>query len=648
VQVSVEALLAELAASASSERDKGDKFERLIRRWLTIDTQWAARFDRVYMWADWPGRAGRPDHGIDLVAIDRETGDPVAVQCKFYAPEHYVTKPDVDSFLSESGKHPFTGRLIVSSTDRWNSAAEQTIRDQQIPVQRIGLSDLVDSSVDWDQFNFGNVEAMTLRRKKTLRPHQVSALDAVCAGFEAHDRGKLIMACGTGKTFTSLRIAEAQVGAGGTVLFLVPSIALLSQSLKEWSIEAEAPLRTFAVCSDAKVGKDKGGEGEDISVVDLEIPATTDPARLIAQVQGNAEVGKGRMTVVFSTYQSIDVIHQAQSDGLGRFDLIVCDEAHRTTGATLTGQDESAFVKVHDDAYIGGAKRLYMTATPRIYDDASKAKAGESDALLASMDDEGLYGPEFHRLDFGQAVGLGLLSDYRVLILTIQEEAVSRVMQSAFALNKELNLPDAAKIIGCWNGLAKRGGDQDFPTDPEPMKRAVAFCSDIKTSKVFEGEFAQVVGHYQDLIEDATTRVEDGTVVTDDLGLLDTEVQHVDGTMNILVRNSALDWLRSEPPEGHCRILTNARCLAEGVDVPALDAVIFLNPRKSEIDVVRAVGRVMRQALGKKYGYIILPVGIPAGESPSEALKRNDRYQVIWKVLQALRAHDSRFNAMIN
>lgn len=560
---SVGDLLAQLAASATSERDKGDKFERLVRRWLELDPSWAERFSKVFMWADWPGRGNRQDNGIDLVAIEDETGLAWAVQCKFFAADHYVTKGDVDTFLSESGKHPFAGRLIVATTDRWNSAAEQAIGDQQIPVLRIGLTDLLDSPVDWGQFSFSSPDDLHLLPGKTLRPHQVAALEAVRAGFESHDRGKLIMACGTGKTFTSLRIAEDLVGVGRSVLFLVPSIALLSQSLREWSQEALLPLRCFAVCSDAKVGKGKGGEGEDISVVDLEIPATTDPARLIGQVQGNPAAGIDRMTVVFSTYQSIDVINQAQRMGLSHFDLIICDEAHRTTGATLTGQDESAFVRVHDDDYIGGAKRLYMTATPRIYDDASKAKAKdrEQDVLLASMDDESLFGPEFHRLDFGQAVGMGLLSDYRVLILTVPENAVSKVMQPAFAVESELNLPNAARIIGCWNGLAKRGGPDDFPTDPEPMKRAVAFSGDIKASKQFEQQFSAVVGHYQDVIDGATTSVQGGVVVTDETGLLRTEVAHVDGTMNILKRNAALDWLRSEPPAGDCRILTNARCL---------------------------------------------------------------------------------------
>jgi predicted helicase len=644
---SVEALLEDLAAAATSERDKGDRFERLVCRFLMVDDRWAARFSNVFRWSDWPGRGGRPDHGIDLVAVDRESGGLVAVQCKFYARNHYLTKPDIDSFLAESGKHPFIGRLIVSTTERWNSAAEAAVQDQQIPVQRIGLADLIDSSIDWERFSFDALDRMAAKPKKQLRPHQQKAFADVLAGFADHDRGKLIMACGTGKTLTSLRLAEQLVGPGGTVLCLVPSIALLSQSLREWSIEAQAPLRTFAVCSDAKVGRDRGVPDEDISLVDLEIPATTDPAKLIASVQGRPQADPDRMTVVFSTYQSIDVIHQAQILGLDRFGLIVCDEAHRTTGATLAGTDESAFVRVHDDAYIGSDKRLYMTATPRIYDDASKAKAGQAEALLASMDDETLYGPQFHRLDFGRAVGLGLLSDYRVLILTVPEAAVSQVMQSALAVNSELNLPDAAKIIGCWNGLAKRGGPDDFPIDSAPMRRAVAFCQDIKTSQIFERQFADVVDQYADRLEtDAADRPDGTAVVADDL--LRAEVHHVDGGMNILARNAALDWLRSQPAAGRCRLLTNARCLAEGVDVPALDAVIFLNPRKSEVDVVQAVGRVMRQAPGKQYGYIILPIAVPASEKPDIALRNNERYAVIWKVLQALRAHDSRFNAMIN
>ncbi|MDN5963978.1 MAG: DEAD/DEAH box helicase family protein, partial [Actinomyces sp.] len=474
-ETSAGALLDRLYFSATSEREKGDLFERLVRRFLLTDPQYAERFDQVWRWSEWPGHGHRPDRGIDLVARERETGRLCAGQCKFYDPAHQLSKPDIDSFLAESGRMEFDSRLIVSTTEKWNRAAEQTVEEQRVPVSRIGLDYLLDSTVDWDQFDFSTPDVMTLKGRKQLRPHQRTALDHVVEGFQAHDRGKLIMACGTGKTFTSLKIAERLAGAGGRVLFLVPSIALLSQSLREWTGESEVPIRSFAVCSDRKVGKGRGGEGEDISVVDLAIPVTTDPEALAVALTrpGSSAEGSHPMTGVFATYQSIDVIHRAQGEGgAPGFDLIVCDEAHRTTGATLAGSEESAFVRVHDNAYLRGVKRLYMTATPRIYDDNSKAKAGQKDAVLASMDDEALFGPEFHRLGFGEAVGMGLLTDYRVLVLTVDEGAVSQTMQDTFAVNGELKLPDVARIIGCWNGLAKRGrGGEDnaFEVDPTPM-----------------------------------------------------------------------------------------------------------------------------------------------------------------------------------
>nr|WP_230298035.1 type ISP restriction/modification enzyme [Actinomyces provencensis] len=645
------ALLDRLYFSATSEREKGDLFERLVRRFLLTDPQYAERFDQVWRWSEWPGHGHRPDRGIDLVARERETGRLCAVQCKFYDPAHQLSKPDIDSFLAESGRMEFDSRLIVSTTEKWNRAAEQTVEEQRVPVSRIGLDYLLDSTVDWDQFDFSTPDVMTLKGRKQLRPHQRTALGHVVEGFETHDRGKLIMACGTGKTFTSLKIAERLAGAGGRVLFLVPSIALLSQSLREWTGESEVPIRSFAVCSDRKVGKGRGGEGEDISVVDLAIPATTDPEALAVALTrpGSSAEGSHPMTVVFATYQSIDVIHRAQGEGgAPGFDLIVCDEAHRTTGATLAGSEESAFVRVHDNAYLRGAKRLYMTATPRIYDDNSKAKAGQKDAVLASMDDEALFGPEFHRLGFGEAVGMGLLTDYRVLVLTVDEGAVSQTMQDTFAVNGELKLPDVARIIGCWNGLAKRGrGGEDnaFEVDPTPMRTAVAFAQDIRTSKRFASTFDHVVRDYVEAARLGGTPIEDP---------LPASVHHVDGTMNILARNQELDWLKAADDTAtddgvpECRILSNARCLSEGVDVPALDAVIFLNPRKSQVDIVQSVGRVMRLAEGKHYGYIVLPIGIPAGMQPEDVLHDNDRFRVVWEVLQALRAHDERFDAMIN
>ena len=677
-QSRIKVILDGLYFDTRTQRGKGTAFERLVRQFLLTDPRYAERFDEVWMWSDWPERGARPDRGIDLVARERETGELCAVQCKFYDPDTgVITKGDVDSFLAESGTGEFTSRLFVSTTEHWNSAAEETVSRQAIPVSRIGLEDLFNSTIDWDSFSLETPEVMVRTGGKSLREHQKRALDAVTAGLSTADRGKLIMACGTGKTFTSLRIAEAMAGSGGRVLFLVPSIALLSQTLMEWSAESEVPLRSFAVCSDTKVGKGRKRTSlsEDISVVDLAIPATTDGAALADRLTRRpAPVhGTAPMTVVFSTYQSIDAVAQAQKLGAPGFDLVICDEAHRTTGATVAGTDESAFVRIHNNDYIHASKRLYMTATPRIYDDSTKARAGQKNAILASMDDVETYGEELFRLGFGEAVSRSLLTDYKVLVLTVSEDQIADQMQSSLAQDGQLTLDDAARIVGCWNALAKRSVDTaDYGKDIQPMRTAVAFARDIKTSKRFASSFRNVAEDYRLTLTDES----EGPELPDDADGIDSdtptqkrlgsvEVRHVDGSMNIMERNGLLSWLsgdlgtpaptrqassasESEETSVSCRILSNARCLSEGVDVPALDAVMFLSPRKSQVDIVQSVGRVMRLASGKRYGYIILPVAIPTGMSPEDVLSDNDTFRVVWEVLQALRAHDERFDAMVN
>lgn len=378
------------------------------------------------------------------------------------------------------------------------------------------------------------------------------------------------------------------------------------------------PLNALAVCSDAKVPARSKNIDEDISAVDLPLPATTSVDTIVTRLKA-AVNDSTAMTVVFSTYQSNQVVADAQKQGgFDPFDLIVSDEAHRATGVTLAGSEESAFVRVHDDSFIQGRKRLYMTATPRIYDDTSQAKAGEANAILASMDNEDFYGPEFHRLGFGEAVDRKLLTDYKVLVLAVDEKSVAKTFQLQLEQDGELHLDDAAKIVGCWNGLAKRGtAESVFAVDPLPMKRAVAFCGTIKDSKLIQRMFSDLVDtHNLDNPDDPA---------------LSCEVRHVDGSYNALERNTQLDWLRADVPDGECRILTNARCLSEGVDVPSLDAVMFLSPRKSQVDVVQSVGRVMRRppkGTTKNYGYIILPIGVPcrhvsgAGPQRQQALRR--------------------------
>jgi len=658
----LDTILKQFREDARSNRDLGDRFERLILQYLQLDPLYVDRFSNVWMWNDWPGKGKVSDVGIDLVAQERATGEYCGIQCKFYLPEHTLSKGDLDSFFTALGKPALRTGLIVSTTDNWGKNAEDAL-NQTKPVTRLSLHDLVESPIDWSRFDARKLGTLSLTAKKKLRAHQSAALRDVNQGLNNGDRGKLIMACGTGKTFTALKIAEALVptlakhGTGGHVLFLVPSLSLLSQTLREWTAESENPIHSLAVCSDVNIGTRRTRHNDDsgeITIHDLAFPATTNAKQLLAQFEALTQRARKdkeppRLTVVFSTYQSIDAVSKAQKIGLPEFELIICDEAHRTTGVTLTGEDESAFVKVHDAEFLKGKKRIYMTATPRIYGDEAKSKAKEATAELASMDDETFFGKELHRLGFGEAVGKNLLADYKVLVLAVDEKYVSKTFQKQIAdKNSELNLQDAVKITGCWNGLAKRFDKSTKATDGtgdaavvlgdiQPMRRAVAFSRSIKDSKAFVEKFGQIVNAYKE------THVDD-----DDM--LEIEAKHVDGTFDALRRVALLDWLKADSDPNTCRILSNAKCLSEGVDVPALDAVLFLNPRNSVIDVVQSVGRVMRrsEATGKRYGYIILPVGIPADMKPEEALKNNEKYKVVWQVLQALRAHDDRFNATIN
>ncbi|WP_342665773.1 type ISP restriction/modification enzyme [Methanomicrobium mobile] len=321
------------------------------------------------------------------------------------------------------------------------------------------------------------------------------------------------------------------------------------------------------------------------------------------------------------------------------FDLIVCDEAHRTTGVTLSDEDESSFVKVHNNEFLRAKKRLYMTATPRLFSDSAKIKAKEKDAELCSMDDEEIYGKEIYRLGFGQAVNEGLLSDYKVLVLTLSDMEISPSIQNMVAdRDNTINADDASKLIGCVNALSKQIlGDNGVikDTDPLPMKRAVAFCQNIAASKKITEYFNTVPEKY---IADQPPEKQ--------AKITNVKSMHIDGSMSSTTRDGLIRWLKTDSEE--CRILTNVRCLSEGVDVPSLDAVMFLSARNSQIDVVQSVGRVMRTAPGKKYGYIIIPVVVPSDISPDKALDDNDRFKVVWTVLNALRAHDDRFNATVN
>lgn len=647
-------ILTQYREVSQTEREKGTYFEELICTYLRYEATYSDLYSDVWMFNDWANQhpefnISAKDTGIDLVALTRGSNEYHAIQCKCYAEDYRLQKSDIDSFFTASGQKPFAHRVIVTTTNLWSENAEASLFNQQPAVTKIDLHDLESSQIEWEKYQ-PNQEPI-LRPKFDPREHQKTAIKVVTVGLTTADRGKLIMACGTGKTFTSLKIAEQLAGKGKRVLFLVPSLSLLSQTLTEWTQQSKTPLHSFAVCSDSHVGKKRKKDDDVVQTFahELRYPATTKADKLAKEITKRHD--DSHMSVVYSTYHSIDVISKAQQQhDLADFDLIICDEAHRTTGSKFTDDSESNFVKVHDADFIKADKRLYMTATPRIFGDAAKIKEEQGEVALFSMDNEKHYGKTLHTINFSEAVSRNLLCDYKVIVLTVDAKHISSRLQGLLAdENNSLKVDDAAKIVGCWKALSKQSVQDDFEDDSNHMQRAVAFCQVIEpsgekarthkvSSKQISSMFQEVIEAYQEAEED-----QDNQHAT-----LHCEASHIDGSMNASAKEKQINWLKAEPAEDTCKILSNVRCLSEGVDVPALDAVLFLTPRNSQVDVVQSVGRVMRKSKGKERGYVILPVVIPEDMEPSEALNDNKTYKVVWEVLQALRSHDDRFDAHIN
>lgn len=657
-------ILARFRNESVTEHDKGAKFEKLIKRWFLTVPEYANVLDKVWLWEEFPGKEsmGGVDLGIDLVAKTDE-GKFWAIQCKCYQDDAVISKKMVDSFIANANRqfiddemhtNRFDKLFWVSTTSHWGKNAQESIKHQAIQFVPIYTDWLQNSSVNWKELVEGKQGKEALLAGKTMRSHQIEALTKAHEYFENNDRGKMIMACGTGKTYTSLKIVENETKGKGLVLYMVPSIALLSQGLKSWTEDSQYKLKPVCICSDASASQ--YADDDENNLLDMSFPASTNVDTIVKQLKFYQD--KGDFIVVFSTYQSIDVVSKAQAmllhetDGkFGKFDYIVCDEAHRTTGAKSKNKSESHFTKIHDNDFIQGVKRLYMTATPRYYKDSVKKNAEEKDFILWSMDDESIYGKEFYRIGFGKAVSLGLLTDYKVLVLTVSEDELSEDLKAGIKKDTELNADDYTKLVGCVNGLSKRiKGDNGatIQEDPSKMHRAVVFCSSINRGKRSTGgicstEFAEEFPKIAKLYKNDVQEEEKQQVV-------DVEVQHIDGTMNAQLRADKLEWLKEETGDDNkCRILSNVRCLSEGVDVPALDAVIFASARDSQVDVVQSVGRVMRSFHGKKFGYIIVPVVLPPGANPDDILgKESHRFNVVWDILNALRAHDDEFNATVN
>ena len=646
-------LMAQIDASANGvQRDRGTMFEEVVKSYLLNEPAYKNLYTDVWLLQEVPAEYHIPkkDLGVDLVARYRDSGALTAVQAKYYRGK--VGKDTINSYVAELNKNYYADGLLVTTTDDWNKNAEAALDDGSKHITRIGLSDLKHSSFDWSQFHFGNATKSIQVSHKQPRGYQKDAIAKAVAYFDAHERGKLIMAPGTGKTFTSLKITEAmaqhEYKQDYFVLYLIPSIQLLSQTLFSWNSDVNPAneLISFAVTSDRNASKKRtysnNDDNSDMNIQDIGFPASTNADKLMANFAALKPTDGQRITVIFSTYQSIDVIHQAQEQGYPEFDLIIADEAHRTTGAHAANTEAGMFTKVHSNNTVKAKHRLYQTATPKIYSQDTKKKGEEDNIVISSMDDKNIYGEEIFRLGFGDAVAQGILTDYKVEVLAVDESVIQRDMQNSLSTENGLNIDDIGKIIGVWNAMMKRESFSN-KVSGKPMQRAIAFASVIDNQR---GHGAGKVGSKQ--IAREFNHVVNEYLGKDNPNSFHVHVKHVDGSMNALQKKDAIDWLASDLPDDEARLLSNVKFLTEGIDVPNLDAIIFFAPKQSQIDIVQAVGRIMRKYKDKEYGYIILPVVVPTGQDPDMVLDDNKTYQAVWQVLNALRSIDERFEASVN
>ncbi len=651
-----------LRSEAGGPTDTGHRFERLMRRAFETHHEYGPeRFERVWLWLEWPDRKALGygiDIGVDLVAKQTPAygGGLCAIQCKNFAEDRKVPTKEINSFLATSGSEDFASRILVVTSDLekagWTKVTKASPR-----CEVIGPAVLDSWDAPWQEF-LDRPDEFTFDRTKRHkpRPDQREALDAVAKGYRQGSRGRLVMPCGTGKSLVAMWAAEENVGADGTVLYLVPSIALMGQTMRSWARNRNTGHIYVGVCSDKTTGRRTGDGDTARDLAELSMPVTTDREGI---AQALAQPGGDKMRVVFSTYQSLPVLASAMPEDFA-FDLVICDEAHRTTGVDRPTDDEvSAFRLIHDDAAVSAQFRLFMTATQRIYTAAAKVRAATKDSDIYSMDDEDTYGPLLYEMSFKDAVDAGLLSDYEVLVVaTSQSRLTTGMSDLVAAVNKKggkrqtVSKEDAVKLLGCWDALADpntTGVAEDRPTGKLAngagrghLNTAIAFTNTVNLSKALAGPPGESPGLWQGVAAEASTDA-------DTTELLDMSVEHVDGSTPAITRAARLDRLRDKPQPGTCQVISNARVLTEGVDVPALDAVVFLQPRKSKIDIVQAVGRVMRTYPGKQTGYIVIPVVVPEGKgvTDTEVLDSSD-FGIVWDVVRALRSHDERMDMWVN
>lgn len=668
-----------------SDAAKGKYFERLVTYFLQEDKEQKQRWKKIYSYrkfAAWynnhsPTRTAKlppTDQGIDLVAVTFDQKY-FAFQCKYYDDDRQIIyREKINSFRDAVGSNNvWSGGILVTTSSRWScNLVETTTLTDRYEFYIWDLLTLNKTSILWHPLIFYNrIEQLKV---PPLFDHQKVAVQKVIKGFSNNKRGQLIMACGTGKTRVALTIAEALIKTikehRVRILVVVPSINLVGQLLNEFNNNAQVPFESFVVCSDTTAGEYSIVAAADI----LRMPAAVLKTghRVSAELTGDNP--HKQPVIIFSTYHSLPKIHQAQYSTTVnptpvanfKFDLIVCDEAHRTTSYQRRTTDKQLFAMIHRDEQICGKRRLYMTATPKIYkikDDIRQTKLAKDEIEVISMDNEAIFGPQFYKYSFKQAIEDKQLVNYRMIIMVRDENsfrpADMQKLQNLFKTKFKVKVEPSkqitylTKLLGLFEvvagAVANKHGTQPFRS----LNKIICFNSNLgrrtATKKSSNDQWSSpgsrhnqfFAAQIQDYAAQLNPRFKHHTW----------SWQHIEAKTPSDQRQASLTWLAKTSAANETRVISNVRCLGEGVDVPALDGVVFLDPRQSTIDIIQAIGRVMRRAEGKTEGYVVLPIVCNPQtlnhnvREDDPALKRqNQQWLSIIKVINALAAHDERLS----
>ncbi len=587
--------------SSSTSDQKGRSFERLCKWFLENDPYYSMQLKRVWLWNEWPGNWGR-DKGIDLVA-EAQNGSLWAIQAKAYDENYYITKEDVDTFLSESSRKIFSFRLLMATTNNIGSNAREVLCAQEKKAGLCLRDTLESSDLDWS-FALKNSDEKITMKSKLPRKHQEAAINAVINGFEKSSIGQIYMACGTGKTLVGLWLA-VKLQCKNT-LVLVPSISLVAQLYKEWSANAgDYIFDPIFVCSDSTVGKTHDDDFVSIDSIELGFPVTTNADEILKHYSLNT-----RPKVIFATYHSSPIIAQAcLQDPSFSFDLAIADEAHRCAGPAT-----SDFATIVDKNGIKTKRKLFMTATPKIFSENVKQKTQEVAYEIVSMNDEEKFGPVFYTLLFSDAIREGLLSDYQVLI-SVMDDATYREYAERGRFVAIGDHETDARTLASQLLVAKAIKKFD-------LKKVISFHNRKKSAQEFVATFSKAA-----------------QLLADDEKPCISFQQTIFGEMQQAERKRILKQFENLSNK-EAGLLGNVKCLSEGVDVPSLDGIVFVDPKGSEIDIVQAVGRAIRKSSNKKIGTIIIPIFVDSVSDEDLALDQSC-FKPIWKVVKALRAHDN-------